>query len=307
MGPRTDKGRGRPLSAQTVAIRDAVAELETEQTRMTVRGIFYACVSRGVVEKTEGGYRQVQRQVLAMRNTGLLGWAFVADSTRWQRKPTSYGSVEDALADAARTYRRDLWRAQDCRVEVWLEKDALAAIVQQATVPWDVSLMVSRGTSSATFLHAAAEAAVEAYAGSDPYNGPDWPGTKTEILALYDFDAGGERSARAVEQDLPEHARKILGLPHAIDFIEFTRLAILPWQIAAWNLPTRPAKKSDPEAHKFGAEAVELDAIPPDILVQWVSDAIEDNVSGDEWELEKTIEAEERKALKMLPERWKGV
>ena len=36
-----------------------------------------------------------------------------------------------------------------------LEKDALADVIVDVTAKWDVSLMVSRGQSSATFLHSA--------------------------------------------------------------------------------------------------------------------------------------------------------
>jgi hypothetical protein len=85
---------------------------------------------RGVVPKDENaGYRPVQTQVLKMRREGLLDWGFVADGTRWQRKPETFNSVEDALTTVARAYRRNLWRSQKIRIEVWLEKDALASEV----------------------------------------------------------------------------------------------------------------------------------------------------------------------------------
>jgi hypothetical protein len=44
--------------------------------------------------------------------------------------------------------------------------------------------------------------------------------------------------------------------------ITFELLAVTEEQIIDWNLPTRPAKATDSEAYKFGADAVELDAIP---------------------------------------------
>ena len=105
---------------------------------MTVRQIFYALVSRGIVPKDENrGYRPVQRQVLEMRKSNLLPWSFIADGTRWQRKPESWDKVEDATRTLARTYRRDLWKAQGKRIEIWLEKDALAGVVAGVTDEWD--------------------------------------------------------------------------------------------------------------------------------------------------------------------------
>jgi hypothetical protein len=61
------KKSGRPLAPQTIAIRNAILELPAEQKQMTVRGVLYALTVRDVVEKSEAGYRQVQRQVLLLR------------------------------------------------------------------------------------------------------------------------------------------------------------------------------------------------------------------------------------------------
>lgn len=71
-------------------------------------------------------------------------------------------------------------------------------------------------------------------------------------------------------------------------------------QIEAWDLPTRPAKKTDPEAAKFGAEAVELDAIPPDRLIGLVDDAIRDLVNPDAWEKEQEVERSEQELLQRM-------
>ena len=40
-GARTTKGRGRPLAARTVEIREAILALVDQYDRMTVRGVFY--------------------------------------------------------------------------------------------------------------------------------------------------------------------------------------------------------------------------------------------------------------------------
>src|SRR5438876_997228 len=108
---------------------------------MAVRQCFYALETVGVVAKTEGGYRQVQQQALKMRREGLLPWAFITDGTRWQRKPESYGNAVDFIEHAARANRRDLWQGHNVRLECWLEKDALADVIVDATARWDVPLM----------------------------------------------------------------------------------------------------------------------------------------------------------------------
>jgi hypothetical protein len=272
------------LGGKALAIREAVLALTDEFEVMTVRQVFYQLVSRGVVPKSEnGGYRPVQAQVLKMRRENLIPWDFIADGTRWQRKPESWDGVQDALRETARTYRRNLWRSQRVRVEVWLEKDALASVVTQATMPWDVGLMVSRGTSSATFLYQAAKVAEYAYLKHK---------IETEVFALYDYDAAGARAFRSVEQGLREHAPLI---PMGV-----SRLAVTPEQIEEWSLPTRPAKVTDPEAHKFQGGAVELDAIPPDKLITLVDDAIVPLIDADAWNMEKFVEQSEREILERL-------
>ena len=71
------------------------------------------------------------------------------------RKPRSYNSVEDALADTARLYRKSLWNDAESYVEVWCEKDALAGVIYPITANYDVPLMVARGFSSETFCYEA--------------------------------------------------------------------------------------------------------------------------------------------------------
>jgi hypothetical protein len=87
----------------------------------------------------------VQTDLTLMRRAGSLPYDWLADSTRWQRKPRTFGSVEEALEDTARLYRKALWADADAYVEIWLEKDALAGVVYPVTEKFDVPLMVARG------------------------------------------------------------------------------------------------------------------------------------------------------------------
>ena len=151
-----------------------------------------------------------------------------------------------------------------------MEKDALAGVVMEATARWDVPLMVSRGTSSATFLYEAAQAAREAALQDHA--------AVTFVLALYDHDAAGARAARTVEEGLARYS----GLGSLLA-PQFQLLGVTKEQIDEWNLPSRPAKPSDPEAHKFAGEAVELDAIPSNKLISLVENAIVDLIDPDAW------------------------
>jgi hypothetical protein len=70
--------------------RDAIVE---SQRPMTVRQVYYRATVAGVVEKTELGYTKVQTALADMRRARRLPYDWLADSTRWMRKPTrSFGS-----------------------------------------------------------------------------------------------------------------------------------------------------------------------------------------------------------------------
>ena len=240
---------------------------------MTVRQVFYQATVRGLVEKAESGYAKVQTDLVLMRKSGELPYDWLADNTRWMRKPTTFDSIEDALNDTARLYRKALWRDLDCYVEIWLEKDALAGVVDPITRAFDVPLMVARGYASLSFLHSAAEY-IEAI---------DKP---TFIYHLGDFDPSGVNAAEKIESTLREMA------PY--DDITFERIAVTPEQIEAWNLPPRPTKASDSRAKGFGPVSVELDAIAPNSLRELVQAVIERHMPPRQFEILKAAEDSER-------------
>ena len=103
---------------------------------MTVRQVFYQAVVRGLVEKEETGYDKVQADLTKMRVEGDLPYDWLTDATRWQRKPRSFDSIEDALSETARFYRKSLWQDVDEYVEVWIEKDALARLMHDGRFSW---------------------------------------------------------------------------------------------------------------------------------------------------------------------------
>ena len=199
--------------------------------------------------KTEAGYRQVQNDLVLLRRSGAMPYDWLADSTRWMRRPRTFNSIEQALNDTARLYRKSLWEAANAYVEVWLEKDALAGVVHPVTDGFDAPLMVARGYASLSFLHSAAEQITEI----------DKP---TYIYHLGYFDPSGVNAGEKIEETLREMAPDVE--------LHFERLAVNEGQIAEWHLPTRPTKSSDTRSKGFGDVSVELDAIAPEALRQLV-------------------------------------
>jgi hypothetical protein len=279
--------RERATKDQVALRREALFCLVYKMRPMTVRQVFYQASVRGIVEKTEAGYAKIQTDLVWLRRNNLvapgdpkpwptLPYSWLTDSTRWQRKPRSYDGAADALAETARLYRKALWSEIDAYVEVWLEKDALSGVVYPITAQFDVPLMVARGYASLSFLHNAAEFMGEL----------DCP---IYIYHLGDFDPSGVNAGEKIEETLRELA------PSAE--IHFEPLAVLPYQISEWSLPTRPTKKTDTRAKDFGDICVELDAIEPDRLRQIVRDAIEDHLPPAKFATLKAAEESERAML----------
>jgi hypothetical protein len=271
--------RKRATKAEVDARREALLDVVSEMKPMTVRQVFYQATVRDIVEKSEAGYNKVQIDLVQMRRSGDLPYSWLADNTRWQRKPETFDSIEQALEDTARFYRKALWANIAAYVEVWLEKDALAGVVMPVTEMYDVPLMVSRGYASLSFLHSAAE-----YIGS-----LDVP---TFIYHFGDFDPSGVNAGEKIEETLREMA------PDAE--IHFERVAVTEQQIEQWNLPTRPTKASDTRSRTFGDISVELDAIPPGTLRALVELVIQRHLPERQFEILKAAEESERDLLKVL-------
>jgi len=277
--------RHRSTRAEVERRRAALFDIISAMKPMTVRQVFYQATVRDLVEKSEAGYTKVQTDLVQMRRAGALPYDWLPDNTRWQRKPRTFSSVEHALAETARFYRKSLWDNADAYVEVWLEKDALSGVIMPVTSLYDVPLMVARGYASLSFLHSAAEY----------INGLEVP---TYIYHLGDYDPSGVNAGEKIESTLREMA------PDAE--IYFERIAVTETQIKTWNLPSRPTKTSDTRSRGFGDISVELDAIKPDLLRAVVQDAIEEHLPADQFRVLKVAEASERELIAGLIGSWNG-
>jgi hypothetical protein len=140
--------RHRSTKSEVEARRDELFKIVEAMKPMTVRQVFYQATVRNLVDKSEAGYNKVQTDLVLMRKTGDLPYGWLADNTRWQRKPRSFSTVQEALDATAKLYRKALWADVGAHVEIWLEKDALAGVVYPITSHYDVGLMVSRGYAS---------------------------------------------------------------------------------------------------------------------------------------------------------------
>jgi hypothetical protein len=211
---------------------------------MTVRQIFYQLVARQIVENTRDRYQAVSSALVKARKEGLIPWEWIEDRMRQPRHVAMWNGLPDFLDVVRRSYRREVWTTQPQRIEVWLEKDALSGIFEDALNPYGVTLNVARGWDGWSSIKAA----------SDRLDDGD------EILYYGDFDPSGEDMPRSLRDRLAE-----LGSMPTV-----TVIALEYADIARYTLPSNFTKNTDTRrgafVAKYGDVAVELDALPPDVL-----------------------------------------
>src|SRR5438045_9386788 len=79
--------RHRSTKAEVRLRRENLNQIVSAMKPMTVRQVFYQATVRGIVEKCEAGYAKVQTDLVLMRRAGEMPVDWLADNTRWQRKP----------------------------------------------------------------------------------------------------------------------------------------------------------------------------------------------------------------------------
>jgi hypothetical protein len=268
-------------------------DIVEKQQPMTVRQVFYRAVVKNYVEKTEKGYGYVQRDLVQMRRDGKMSYEWIIDASRHVRgmgayeQPSMEGFIERRLESIPDGWSRELTTDHDISVQVWLEKEALAGIVGDIVLRWDVPLYCAKGYSSLTFIH---EAAQDLERQAETFN------RGARIFFFGDYDPSGQDAIATVQRDLSELAPRTAELG-----LEFVIVAVTPEQITEMNLPTRPTKRTDTRAAGFGNESVELDAIEPDVLRILVSQTMEQEFGeGAREALEQRVETECKELRKQL-------
>jgi hypothetical protein len=250
------------LADRSQRIADLIGDMEHP---VTVRQVFYAATVAGIVAKTDdgpgNGYDIVQRVLSQSRTDGIVPWRWIIDNTRRTILPSMWGSPAEILRAVAQQYKRDPWAEQDEAVSIWLEKDALAGVLESVTMPLGVPLNVMRGFTSKS----QAKTACETFEQSD---------RPMHVYHLGDYDPSGLVATDALENFLRKNCT---------NEIHFERLALTPKQIKQWKLPTRPTKTGgNRHAVNFGGdESCELDAIPPDKFRALVRGAIMQHIDTD--------------------------
>ncbi|RNJ77605.1 MAG: hypothetical protein EB828_00630 [Nitrosopumilus sp. D6] len=260
-----------------------IESYEERGYRMTVRQLYYQLVARLIVTNTMSSYQKVSKIVTQGRMQGMIDWDIIVDRVRVPMMPNEFYSMSsfvDAIKNSYRSYR---WEDQNHYVEVMVEKEALAGILEPITRKYHASLLVNKGYASASAIH---EVAMRMQKQEEA-------GKICHILYMGDHDPSGIDMVRDIESRL-----HIFGCSPKVE-----RLALTMDQIKQYKLPPNPAKKSDPRSklyyEKYGSESWELDALDPEVLSDVLEDGIQEYMDIDLYNTVIKKEKIERDALIM--------
>ncbi len=270
-----------------------IAEYQPQGFTLTVRQLYYQLVTRLVVENTVKEYKRVKETISAARLAGLIDWNAIEDRTRNLQTLARWNSPADIIDSAADDYREHLWRDQETRVEVWIEKDALLGVIEDVCDELRVPYFSFRGSNSQSEQYKAGRNRFGAYLSN---------GLKPIVLHLSDHDPKGMDMVR----DNQDRLSMFAGRP-----VEVRRLALTTDQVRRHAPPPNPAKESDALYAKYvaehGEECWELDALSPPVIAGLIRDEVAGIVDADAWNEAKAEEDANRGRLATLRDRWDEV
>jgi len=229
---------------KTQALIETAAAILAEHHPMTLRQVFYRLVSRQVIENSRGAYQACSKALVAARREGLIPWERIEDRLRQPRQVAMWDGLGHFADTAAAAYRRNIWAEQPMRLEIWLEKDALSGIFADALAPYGVTLNVGRGFDGWSSIHDAAGRL----------------GDDDAILYFGDFDPSGEDMVRSLRERLASLGARPALVKCALTFDDVQRYALPP------DLTKAGDTRSKAFVARYGDIAVELDALPLDVL-----------------------------------------
>jgi len=281
----------RRTAAEMREFREAIYDIVERNHACSPRQIYYVGIGR-LWDKDTGGsrrnYNDVVRNSGVMRETCMIPWGWITDSTRYVRIDTMFDSPHEAMERWAEAYRRDLWSQQPRRVEVWAESDSTSSLIESVTRRLGVGLYSCRGQASKEFAHSAANI----------YRRIDKPVT---ILYVGDWDPSGLAIPRSLEDRLRRYAHDDLDL-------EFRRFAVTPQMIVDDELQTHDVNTADRNYRRFVEEcalvglapqdAVEVEAMVPTVLRDRLETTLYDLVEdATTWNATLAAEESERQIL----------
>ena len=257
-----DKRFTRKSQQRIVEANAIIAEYQAEDLSLTLRQLFYQFVARDLLPNTQRDYKNLGTLINDARYAGQVSWTAIEDRTRTLRGTKTHNTAQDALQALAEDFAYDLWKDQEVRIEVWIEKDALLGVIERICNELRVNYFSCRGYVSAS----------EMWRGATRFVHYGKKMQRIVILHLGDHDPSGMQ----MTEDINDRTGLLSGYGPAI---EVRRIALNMDQIEEHNPPPNAAKLTDPRADRYireyGYESWELDALDPRTLRDLIRDHVD--------------------------------
>jgi hypothetical protein len=260
---------------------------------LTLRQLYYQFVARDIIPNSQLSYDNLGSLLVEARYHGMLDWSFIQDRTRNLAGNSHWTHPGSIISSAASSYRIDMWDDQPRRVEVWVEKEAMAGIVGRAAGAMDVDYFCCRGYVSVSEMHNAGRR----------FSGYSDAGQAVTVLYLGDHDPSGIDMSRDIEDRLREFTGDTDG-----DWLDVKRIALNMDQVREYAPPPNPAKVGDSRARdyieRFGTSSWELDALRPQVLDTLIRDEVTALRVGYLYDARVALQREQRDGLNLLASRY---
>ncbi len=270
---------------------DILHEYAEQGFDLTLRQLYYQFVSRGLIANNIREYKKLGSIVNDARLAGLIDWDHIVDRTRNVRSTPHWRKPSEIIAACAEQFRIDKWKAQQHRIEVWIEKDALIGVIEGVCRDLDVPYFSCRGYVSQSEIHEAAKDRLIPY---------QEVGQDTTIIHLGDHDPSGIDMSRDIQDRL-----KMFGA-----WTEVVRIALNRDQVDQYNPPPNPAKLTDSRAEQYvrehGDESWELDALEPSVIGALIRKHALERRDEKLWRKSVEDEAVMRQMLRLASDGWDG-
>lgn len=275
----------RPESQRLITLcNQIINEYQAEGLKLSLRQLYYVMVTQNTISNEERSYKKLGKLVSNARLAGLIDWEAIEDRVRWAQRASEWSSLQGVLESAHDAYRLPRLNGQKEYVEVHVEKDAIANILQPITDKYHIVLMVNRGYSSQSAMYESARRIRD--------NQIEYGCEYSTILYLGDLDPSGEDMVRDVRERLEMFEC----------YCDVEKLALTIEQVEEFELPPNPTKLTDSRAAsfiaKYGYNSWEVDAIPPRVLQSLISEAIEGFIDLETMQVIKDKETEDKKRLR---------
>lgn len=282
---------------------------------MTLRQVYYQHVARGWLANKQTEYNRLGGILNDARLAGYIDWNLMVDRTRNMVKNPHWDTPADIINASMKSYGNDLWADQDYYVEGWVEKEALAGVLERSCSALDMPWFSCRGYVSQSEMWGASRRFLRAFSNDK----------KVVILHMGDHDPSGIDMTRDVEERLflflaIDHWRnKMAGsgtnieasIEYVRDNFEVRRLALNMDQVEQYDPPPNPAKLTDSRSGAYvadhGYESWELDALPPDVLGNLIEAEVDDLRDEDRWSAAVARQERDRDLLREVSDRWAEV